>query len=38
MTPLETLRVLGTGNEAPTESKQRVYGALLASLEAAALA
>ncbi len=38
MTPLETLRVLGTGSDAPSESKQRVYGALLASIEAAALA
>jgi hypothetical protein len=38
MTPLETLRALGTGEDAPTESKQRVYGALLASLEVAALA
>ena len=38
MTALETLRALGTGNDAPSESKQRVYGALLASLEAAALA
>jgi hypothetical protein len=38
MTPLETLRRLGTGDDAPSESKQRVYGALLASLEAAALA
>ena len=36
MTPLETLRALGTGDEPPLESKQRVYGALLASLEAAA--
>ncbi|HEY5372679.1 MAG TPA: hypothetical protein VIK01_03295 [Polyangiaceae bacterium] len=38
MTALETLRALGTGSDAPSESKQRVYGALVASLEAAALA
>jgi hypothetical protein len=38
MTALETLRALGTGNDAPSESKERVYGALLASIEAAALA
>lgn len=38
MTALETLRALGTGNDAPSESKQRVYGALLVSIEAAALA
>jgi hypothetical protein len=38
MTPLETLRALGTGEDAPLESKQRVYGALLASLEVAAAA
>ncbi|HEX7451555.1 MAG TPA: hypothetical protein VF294_04690, partial [Polyangiaceae bacterium] len=38
MTALETLRALGTGSDAPSESKQRVYGALLASIEAAALA
>jgi hypothetical protein len=37
MTALETLRALGTGNDAPSESKERVYGALLASIEAAAL-
>jgi hypothetical protein len=36
MKPLETLRALGTGGEAPTEAKQRVYGALMASLGAAA--
>jgi len=34
--PLEALRALGTGGEAPTEAKQRVYGALMASLGAAA--
>ena len=38
MTPLETLRALGTGSEAPEQAKQRVYGALLASLEGAAAA
>jgi|GEM_PF-917541 hypothetical protein len=36
MTPLETLRALGTGSEAPVQAKQRVYSALLLSLEAAA--
>lgn len=36
MKPLEALRALGTGGEAPTEAKQRVYGALMASLGAAA--
>jgi len=36
--PLEALRALGTGGEAPTEAKQRVYGALMASLGAAATA
>jgi hypothetical protein len=36
MKPLETLRALGTGGEAPAEAKQRVYGALMASLGAAA--
>ena len=38
MKPLETLRALGTGGEAPSEAKQRVYGALMASLGAAAAA
>lgn len=38
MTPLEALRALGPGPEAPTEAKQRVQSALLASLESAALA
>ena len=38
MTPLETLRALGTGSEAPAQAKQRVHSALLASLEAAAAA
>ena len=38
MKPLETLRALGTGGEAPAEAKQRVYGALMASLGAAASA
>src|SRR4051812_21241464 len=38
MTALEALRALGTAKDAPSESKQRVYGALLASIEAAALA
>lgn len=36
MKPLEALRALGPGRDAPAEAKQRVYGALLASLEAAA--
>lgn len=36
MTPLEALRALGTGAEAPSEAKQRVHCALLASLEGAA--
>lgn len=36
MKPLETLRVLGTGGEAPADAKERVYGALLATLAAAA--
>src|SRR6188768_990927 len=38
MKPLETLRALGTGGEAPASAKQRVYGALMASLGAAAAA
>jgi len=38
MKPLETLRALGTGGEAPSEAKQRVYGALMASVAAAAAA
>ena len=38
MTPLETLRALGTGSEAPADAKQRVHSALLASLEGAAAA
>lgn len=38
MKPLEVLRALGTGSEPPAETKQRVYGALLASLEVAAMA
>ena len=36
MTPLEALRALGTGHDVPVETKKRVYGALLASLEVAA--
>jgi len=36
--PLETLRALGTGGEAPAEAKQRVRSALMASLGAAAAA
>jgi hypothetical protein len=36
MKPLETLRALGTGGDAPSEAKERVYGALMASLGAAA--
>ena len=36
MKPLETLRALGTGGEAPVEAKQRVYSALMASLGAVA--
>jgi hypothetical protein len=32
MKPLETLRALGTGGEAPVEAKQRVHSALMASL------
>jgi len=36
MTPLETLRALGTGGEPPAEAKQRVAGALFAAIEAAA--
>lgn len=36
MKPIETLRALGTGGEAPASAKQRVYGALMASLGAAA--
>src|SRR4051812_19191882 len=38
MKPLETLRALGTGGEAPAEAKQRVRAALLATLGAAAAA
>jgi len=38
MKPLEALRALGTGGEAPASAKQRVYGALMASLGAAAAA
>ncbi len=38
MKPLEALRALGPGRDAPAEAKQRVYGALLASLEVAAAA
>ena len=38
MTPLEALRALGTGGEAPAQAKQRVHSALLASLEGAAAA
>ena len=38
MKPLDALRALGTGGEAPAEAKQRVYGALLGSLESAAAA
>ena len=34
MKPLETLRALGTGGDAPADAKQRVYGALMASLAA----
>jgi hypothetical protein len=36
--PLETLRALGTGGEAPAEAKQRVHSALMASLGAAVAA
>jgi len=36
--PLEALRSLGTGSEPPADAKQRVYGALLASLDGAAAA
>lgn len=36
MTPLETLRALGTGNEPSAEAKQRVSNALFAALETAA--
>ena len=36
MTPLEALRALGTGGAPPVEAKERVHGALLASLEVAA--
>jgi hypothetical protein len=36
--PLETLRALGTGGEAPSDAKQRVYGALMTSLATAAAA
>jgi len=36
MKPLETLRALGTGDEAPAEAKQRVYSALMASMAAVA--
>ena len=32
MTPLEALRALGPDSEAPLEARERVYGALLASL------
>src|SRR5450432_884823 len=38
MTPLETLRALGTGNEPPAEAKERVAGALFATIETAAAA
>jgi hypothetical protein len=38
MTPLETLRALGTGSEAPSESKDRVRSALLAALTGASVA
>jgi|SRR6185369_6458925 len=38
MKPLEALRALGTGGEAPPEAKQRVEAALTASLAAAAAA
>ena len=38
MKSLEALRQLGTGGEAPLDAKQRVYGAVLASLAAAAAA
>src|SRR6478752_2258793 len=37
MKPLEALRALGTGGEAPVESKQRVRAGLIASLGAAAV-
>jgi hypothetical protein len=37
VTPLETLRALGTGSEPPPQAKQRVEGALFASLAAATL-
>lgn len=35
MKPLDALRALGTGGEAPAPAKERVYDALLASLEGA---
>jgi len=38
VTPLETLRALDAGEEAPAQAKARVRAALLASLEAAAVA
>jgi hypothetical protein len=38
MKPLEALRALGTGGEAPTDAKQRVRDALLASLAATSAA
>jgi hypothetical protein len=38
MTPLETLRALGPGEEPPPEAKQRVASALFAALELAAAA
>jgi hypothetical protein len=37
MTPLQTLRALGSGEEAPVEAKERVYSSVLAALDAAAL-
>ena len=38
MKPLEALRALGTGGEAPVDAKQRVQAALLASIAATAAA
>lgn len=38
MTPLDSLRELGPGEEAPAAAKERVYGALLLSVQAAAAA
>lgn len=38
MTPLETLRALGTGGEPPAGTKERVAGALFAIIDAASVA